>query len=254
MPPGSKGRSPCALGQMALIDQIETGALAEIPLPDFTGVASFIDIQKRFFVAAEKILRGYCLARGDQRWPITSLELYLYTASDVWRDPYTHKHKEQLKRGTWYVHRHPRCLDAVEPPKRFRATRRSGLDITCGSKAEGIFAGILIRQTCGSVGSGAAFIRTMRPGPKLKLERWSEREKAEICDIDGADVTVGALKLLRSDGPPIDELWIGPRGGLKAKGVASLVQNNSRFLEAELRIATLKGPGRMRSYSLSGSS
>jgi hypothetical protein len=227
-------------------DQARVDALAKIPIPDFSGAVNFEDIQRRFFASAEKILRGYCLARGPYRWPITSLELYLHTASDVWRDPYTHRHKEQKNRGTWYVHRHPRCLSTTEPPKRFRAVRRSGLDITCGSEKECIFGGILIRQTCGSAGSGAAFIRIIRPDPRLRLERWSDSEKDIVCTIDGASVTRGELKLLRSDVAMVRELWIGPRVGLKAKRASPSAQNNARFIDAELRVATHKAAGRMR--------
>jgi hypothetical protein len=57
-------------------DQARVDALAKIPIPDFSGAVNFEDIQRWFFASAEKILRGYCLARGPYRWPITSLELY----------------------------------------------------------------------------------------------------------------------------------------------------------------------------------
>jgi hypothetical protein len=39
-------------------NQVRIAAPAEIPIPDFSGVISFDDIQQRFFAAAEKIFRG----------------------------------------------------------------------------------------------------------------------------------------------------------------------------------------------------
>ena len=222
-----------------MTDQVETGALTEVSLPDFIGVTSFIDIQKRFFVAAEKILRDYCLARSDQRWPITSLELYLHTASDVWRDHYTHCHDEQRNNRTWYVHRPPWALRKQEPPKHFCPVKRSGVDITCGSREGGIYAGILIQQTCGAMGSGTAFVRLLRSRPTF--EGWSEGEQALIRNIDGSKIAGDELELRRSEVSFTGELSEKPRVGLRKRdGYPLCNPEGVSFMDAPLRLVALQ--------------
>jgi hypothetical protein len=113
------------------------------------------------------------------------------------------------------------------------------VDISCGSKRDGIYGGILVQQTCGDGGSGAAFVRTMRPGPNLTYEHWSERELALIRNVDGSEIVGGELELRRNDNAPIEQLWIGRRVGLKPTN-----EIDPRFVEAELRIASVMGHAR----------
>ncbi|MBK8008358.1 MAG: hypothetical protein IPK23_07920 [Rhizobiales bacterium] len=92
-------------------------------LPDFRGVTDIDEIQRIFISVGRSILLDHHLERGKYIWKIRALELYLHHPN--WLDPTTHgvrfQSSEQLKSGTWYVHREGRL-----------ARKRLGIDITAG--------------------------------------------------------------------------------------------------------------------------
>lgn len=123
-------------------------------LPVFSGVRNRVDIEQRFTAAARLLINCFQLrVEGREPFSITSLELYLklHDQQDVWWDSSTDKDPcadEQFNAGTWYV-------------RQKKAQRRWRIDITAGSRAERIQAGILIRQLDGLGGP--------QPGPAVAL-------------------------------------------------------------------------------------
>lgn len=193
----------------------------------FKGVRNFEEVKARFIDFARLIMCSHRLVRGDDSWTITALELYLCTGktSEVWRDIYTHGHPEQLESGTWYVH------DGGA-----RAPTYSGIDITCGSKQDGIYGGLLVREL--SKERRWIFqriVRGNRPSFPRKGNVWLAEEKELIrTKIHKCGISTGLLRLV-----PTEEwktqLYIGPRIGLRAQ-TGLPVENSFRF--APLRIAT----------------
>ncbi|MBX3521210.1 MAG: hypothetical protein KF835_14455 [Xanthobacteraceae bacterium] len=131
----------------------EAGNLPGV-LPIFRGVKDTVEIEKRFATAAKLLINCFQLrCEGREPFSITSLELYLklHDKRDIWWDPSTDKGPsadEQFNAGTWYV-------------RQKKAQRRWRIDITAGSRAERIQAGILIRQLDGLGGP--------QPGPAVAL-------------------------------------------------------------------------------------
>ena len=117
-------------------------------IPEFADDLTIDAIRARFINAARSIMLEHKLVRSDYCWDITALELYLYR-SGIWPDESTHGFRfgtrEQLERGTWYLHR-----DGGLPPKRL------GIDITAGSHNPEIHVGFLIAAIGGKDGSGRA--------------------------------------------------------------------------------------------------
>ena len=174
------------------------------PIPNFVGVSNFKEVQERFLDAAQSIMVDYEIVRSENRWRITALELYLFTeASNVWRDPNTHRNPEQANSGTWYVHSRP--------------MNRSGLDITAGDITQGVYAGLLIREV-DQIDGPAKALKTLirekftRTGSAFNDPyNWSEKERALIANIHGRSIWDGPLKLSRSSERVCRDVWIGPR-------------------------------------------
>ena len=187
----------------------------------FIDVRNPDEIRERFVEIARLIMCSHELVCGDRRWQITALELYLSTASDVWRDPYTHRNPEQLESGTWYVH-----ADGN------RAPNYSGIDITCGSK-DGTHGGLLIREL--SKEQRWVFQRIVRgnhPSFPRKGNKWSDEEKRLIkTGIHRRRIDSDALKIVQTSERK-EALWIGPRIGLNSK------PGSEPFRLAPLRVAT----------------
>ncbi len=209
-----------------MIGQYGTSSIGSV-IPNFVDVSSPKEIQRRFFESAKTIMLGHRIARGDHRWEITALELYLSTASDVWRDETTHQTEEQLSSGNWYVHHYRN--GNWHPPN------WSGIDITAGWK--GNYAGLLVGQICGKGGSATAFKSVVRSDfmPWIANDTWNAKEREIIKSINGAHifspVDTDQLTLVAGAQKEIP-LWVGHRKGLKGK----------RYEKALLRISTeMKG-------------
>lgn len=171
---------------------------------------------------------SYELVYGKNRrhWRITALELYLHTASDIWRDPYAHQNSAQVDSGTWYVHDDGR-----------RAPIYSGIDITCGSNDT--YASLLIRELDNE--HRWVFQKILR-GEHVIYERkgntWNEEEKVLIQkSIHRQPINSGLLKLVPAAKRELP-LYIGPRIGLKKKTNDPCNPEGIKFKDANLRIAT----------------
>jgi hypothetical protein len=187
--------------------------LEQIPIPDFTDLESQTnqrfsseEIQRRFFTAADNIMRKYILAFGDRgnerHLNITALELYLYCAS--WPDPNTDKHSEQAKSRRWYVHR------------RGNLANRSRIDITAGS--EELYCGLLIRGIDGRDGSGSAIKKIIR-GTDRSPRDWLD-EEIDILDtsIHGKPIVGELLQLKRREADRVGTVARQQRVGLRYPG------------------------------------
>jgi hypothetical protein len=198
----------------------------------FRGVRSFDDIKARFISVAQQIMCLHRLVCGDYSWTITALELYLYTCrtSAIWHDPYTHVNAEQLESATWYVH------DDGD-----RAPTYSGIDITCGSKNDGIYGGLLIRELCEERRwVFQRIVRGNRPNFPRKGNVWSGKEKELIRAIHKCGAGSGLLQLVSSPERKT-QLYIGRRIGLQPKPDRPAENPDGvSFRLAPLRIATWK--------------
>lgn len=211
------------------------GSKADIKLivPDFGQIEysgnwdeNFQAIQREFIRCARSILLSHELTYKGQRWLITALELYLYH-SDFWPDTTTHfyrfKQRQQLERGTWYIHR------GGTP-----APNRSGIDITAGCENKEIAAGLLIAALGERPGSATAckiIIRSETGYSFRRNDTWSERDRSIIETINGR--SIGQCALTLNGRESIRELWIGPRKLGKE-------QRNTEFGRRHLRIATFR--------------
>jgi hypothetical protein len=168
---------------------------------------------------------GYNVKRGDYSWQITALELYLYYPG-IWCDPTTHGHRfgtrEQLRSGTWYIHRDGKL-----------AHKRLGIGITAGSENSGIHAGLLIAAIGDTDGSGNAVKTIVRGRPDNGDWQYSPEEMQLIkCNIHTSSIDSSSpnLRLERSSSMRNDTLLIGPRK-LSAKV-------SEPFRSCPLRVAT----------------
>jgi hypothetical protein len=163
----------------------------------------------------------------ERSWQITALELYLCTgaSSDVWRDPYTHTNPVQLEYGKWYVH-----------DDGGRAPHYSGIDIACGSREHGIYAGMLIRELDHE--QRWVFQRIVRGADIIKCRqgnRWRDHENTIIQNFHAKRLDESPLRLVEieeNDGL----LYLGPRIGLKKERDAQNLEQIS-YRDAPLRIA-----------------
>ncbi|MGO3931849.1 hypothetical protein [Rhodopseudomonas pseudopalustris] len=192
-------------------------------LPDFRNSNSFDEIRDRFYSAAQTLILDYQIERGTRQWPIEAIELYLYHPT-LWRDCTTHGVRywaeQQLERGTWYVHR-----------KGKPSPNRSGIDITSGSKADGIFCGLLIAGIGEKKGSSTALKTIVRPMDEtFDAPRWSDDEKILMNQIDGTRIEGGELRLTKSPFPRSIPLYVDTRR-LAGDHIPA------RFKDALLRIA-----------------
>ena len=195
-------------------------------IPEFADDLTIDAIRARFINAARSIMLEHKLVRSDYCWDITALELYLYR-SGIWPDESTHGFRfgtrEQLERGTWYLHR-----DGGLPPKRL------GIDITAGSHNPEIHVGFLIAAIGGKDGSGRAVKAILRGHSDNGDWKYSDGEKKFLShDIHKRSIRAGQpnLRLVRRSAAKDGSLWIGPRKNLGPK-------IPERYRTACLRIAT----------------
>ncbi|MGZ6311441.1 MAG: hypothetical protein ACXWOH_12470, partial [Bdellovibrionota bacterium] len=141
----------------------------------------------RFAQIAELILKRARVARGERRFRVSSLELYLHHHAH--KDPWTDCAQEQLTSGRWYVF--------------VRGVRYSRIDLTAGSKAAGIFASLLIRGIDGDDGSSKALrtlVRQDASPASAKPAAWSEEERKFLTVVQGASVWESAeLRLIEGE-------------------------------------------------------
>jgi hypothetical protein len=194
----------------------------------FKEAVSLEEISDQFTHLARIIMCSHQLryryAGREDSWCITSLELYLCTSSDVWRDPYVHANPAQLEAGTWYIHDDGR-----------RAPLYSGIDLTCGPAS--MYGGLLIRELCHEhrwvvqrIVRGENNVVRTRKG-----NGWSEPEKLFVQkSIHTREADSGAL-FLAPVLPRKEPLYIGPRIGLRNKPDSD---PDGKFRTAALRIAT----------------
>ncbi|MGY4429671.1 hypothetical protein ACVWWO_002148 [Bradyrhizobium sp. F1.13.1] len=176
----------------------------------------------------------------------TTGELYLCTDSDIWRDPYTHCHAEQLESGTWYVHRPHYSLQREAGTARSRPPRRSGIDIACGSKPRAIHGGLLVRQICKHKGPGTAFTSIVRAGKQFHFQKWSDDDREIIKSIDGKRIDSGDIRLVALPRQRDEAIWVGPRVGFRAREPDPNNLEGISFRSAPLRAATWQMDGRMK--------
>ncbi|WOH50683.1 hypothetical protein [Bradyrhizobium sp. sBnM-33] len=210
-------------------------------IPNFEDVKTIEDIASRFAMAAKSIMFEHDLRFQSRSWRITALELYLFTESDVWRDPFTHRGDEQLSSRTWYVHHDGR-----------RSPNYSGIDITAGSRQQGIYAGLLIRELDQLDGSARALQTIIRAKFRSTREGnvWTPDEKKILTTIHRSSILSSPLRLIpRSAARSNEPLWCGPRCGLKPKET-----DDEKFVAAPLRLATWRtkrNQEKMRKFELS---
>jgi len=197
-------------------------------IPDFSKASDFAEILGRLVQAARSIMMDHELVYRDTSWGITALELYLYTASNVWRDCTTHRSPAQAETGNWYVH----CYKNGN----FRAPQYSGIDITAGSRNgladEVTYAGLLIRELDSNDGSAKAFQSIVRGKYLSDERRWTDEERQRIREIHGTGIKSGPLRLVSRSTPKTCQLWIGPRK------LSTKRPEAERFKHAHLRVAT----------------
>jgi hypothetical protein len=203
-------------------------------IPEFADDLTIEAIRARFINAARSIMLEHKLVRADYCWDITALELYLYR-SDIWPDESTHGFRfgtrEQLERGTWYLHR-----DGKLPPKRL------GIDITAGSHDPEIHVGFLIAAIGEKDGSGRAVKTVLRGHSDNGDWDYSDREKKLLSnDIHKRNIRAGQpnLRLVRRSVAKEGSLWIGPR-----KNLGPTI--SERYRTACLRIATWRTSSAMK--------
>lgn len=195
-------------------------------IPDFQGVTSFEDIQKRFIAAARSIILEHKIFYDGHQFDITALELYLklHQRRDLWWDPATDEGaKEQFNRGTWYVRQ-------KKGPAYWR------IDITAGNVTQNIQSGILIRQLNYAGGPASALHAIVRGG--FGRHRWKPEEIALIERIHGKriDGTDGSpLKLKRRSSPLNVGLGKGKRINLPASNAKNRDEISIR--DAALRVS-----------------
>jgi hypothetical protein len=207
----------------------ELNFLQSTAVPDFRDVKTPEDVKERFYKSAKIIMQEYDLKRGDWCWQITALELYLFHR-EIWPDPTTHGDKfkgvrEQLKSGTWYVHR-----DGKLPPKRL------GIDITAGDSDSELHAGLLVAAIGDLDGSGRAVRTIVRGDPHIGSWSYATEEKTLVDNIHMTDIFSDApnLRLERRSQPRSGNLWVGARkfdARLKSK-------TPDLYVSYPLRIAT----------------
>lgn len=174
---------------------------------NFEGVTDFDQIKIRFVEDARSIMLDHDLVRDKYIWQITALELYL-NLQNVWSDLSTHGSPEQLKSGSWYVHRDGKL-----------ARKRLGIDITAGSRNPEIHAGLLIAAINGTDGSGKAVKTILRGDAEDKSWKYSDNDMALLQKhIHGNSIHADApwLRLVRRSVPREGTLWAGPRKNLPA--------------------------------------
>jgi hypothetical protein len=193
-------------------------------VPDFGRDLSGDEIQQLFIEAARSIILDHGLRRAEHRWDVTALELYLYREGK-WEDPTTHCAREQLKTGTWYVHR-----DGKLPLKRL------GVDISAGSPRPETYVGLLIAAIGNRSGSGCAMKTILRGDWRNGAWQYSEQEmKLLLSEIHRKSISAGppSLRLVRRPTPRQGPLWIGPRK-LSAKVTAPYRSRDLRIQHDQL--------------------
>ena len=200
------------------------------PLPDFVGALSSAspenEIKRRFALSARDIMEAYYLQYRGRCFSICALELYvrIYDSKISWFDPYSDGADEQFNRGTWYV-------------MQGRGPGYQRIDITAGSRADKIQAGLLIRGLDNRDGPALA-LQSLIGRPQYSRKRWSDEEAGLICQIHGKriDGTDGAeLKLVQRSVRNTHEFYVAPRIGLRQPKV-NASENHSYWAAAPLRI------------------
>jgi len=113
---------------------------------------------------------------------ITELELYLWSAHGLWKDPWTDGVCEQLGRGTWYV--------------KLGAIKRSRIDITAGHADPQcvIWAGMLVRALRDQNGPALTLRSLVRPATD-SWDEWTDMEAYRLCKINRSSIHEGPLQL-----------------------------------------------------------
>jgi hypothetical protein len=159
-------------------------------IPDFRGVENFKEIQEKFIIAARAIILQHELVYRERRFDITALELYLklHATPSIWCDRATDSDKlsdEQFNTGTWYI-------------RQKKGPAYWQIDITAGSRSQGIQAGLLLRQLEDEGGPATALHRIIRG--RFGRKSW-EPEEYELMKqihgrkVDGSDGSPLMLKL-----------------------------------------------------------
>jgi hypothetical protein len=142
-------------------------------------------IEGQFRKAAEFLLRNCLIRRDENDYQINEVEFYYYSGNHP--DPFTHRHPEQLKMGSWYFH-------------------ETGQDITFGDGKN--YGGILIRGIRDAVTGMDA------DGPVKTCERLFNAGGPGIRERHSMD-------LIPSGKPLVDDhfpLYAFPRVGLQPTG------------------------------------
>jgi hypothetical protein len=194
------------------------------PIPDFNSVRNFDEIKDKFVRSARAIMLEYDLVRDEHRWQITALELYLFHPN-IWPDDSTDKKDAQLESGKWYAR-----------TDRFATQWR--IDITAGTIAGKIHAGLLIGAIGNRDGSGNAVKTILHGESRLGDWNFSSKESPESRfvkeRIHGRPIHNAPpyLRLEKRSQRSEGIVWIGKRKGLVRKSWLE-----DRFKNAPLRIA-----------------
>lgn len=192
----SPAASPGA--QTELVSLLE--GMACLPAGDYGAQRAWLQ------AVVTKMLGDWDLFIADQPHSIIELEVYLH--SDAHPDPYTHGDEGQFSCGAWYFHR---------AGKSFKAGSFKGLDLACGSRSNGVHAGLLLRAVEDAAGN-------IVEGPSLLVDHILKlNKKAYIADfVSGRTAaellaaSTAGLELRPTARQPRTppRLWAGPRVGL----------------------------------------
>jgi hypothetical protein len=167
-------------------------------IPDFRDANDIDTVLARFLPAAHHIMLEHELVYESQpARQISELELYLWSAQGLWKDPWTDGTCEQLDRGTWYV--------------KVGAINRSRIDITAGrdDPQSPIWAGMLVRALNDQDGPSRALRSLVRSANESSGE-WTDLEAYRLCKINRTSIHDGLLQL-RKCAPKFGRIYFGPR-------------------------------------------
>jgi hypothetical protein len=110
---------------------------------DLTSLETVISIEQRMRQMADYLMNNVALFinGGKLRCRIAEIEFYLTTKDTSHKDPFSHCHPLQLRKGQWYFHQ---STDKIND-QNYRESTYKGLDITFGSDTTH-YGGILIRS------------------------------------------------------------------------------------------------------------